>query len=333
MRIQLTSFDHKNDPLISSSDIPDRLQKCLLPNSENRFHFTKYFEYLEQWYESNNCMMCWLDIEAFDDCTGFSVADQPMVAIVYMLERTISIFMNGTENVTISHGYSYLFYIPLERGHEISFKKGHYRMMYCTFPDDCLKHLAKDYMEIAGLLEKYQMASPLGIIEKPTAIESNALYQMWLAQQCKEGTVFCQAYLGARCVDLVLDYVLRSQTGSNERKIFSGEMIAKKEKVFGVKKMIDEYDHGKMEIKNIAHTVGLNQGQLKKIFKECFGITIGQYQLQARMLRARRLLLETDDTIMDIALSVGYQDDSSLSRMFKKKNGIHPRGFRIMHKK
>lgn len=330
MRIQFTSSDHKND---SSSGIPDRLQKCLLSNCKRKFHFTKHFEYLEQWYESDNCMMCWLDIEVFDDCTGFLVPDQSMVTIVYMLERTISISMNGAENVTISHGYSYLFYIPREKEQEMSFKKGHYRMMYCTFPDDCLEHLAKDYPAIAGLLEKYQAASPIGIIEKPTAIESNALYQMWLTQQCTESIVFCQAYLNARCVDLVLDYILRSRPGSNEKKIFNREMIAKKEKVFGVKKMIDEYDHGKMEIKNIAQVVGLNQGQLKKIFKECFGITIGQYQLQARMLRAGRLLLETDLSIMDIALSVGYQDDSSLSRMFKKKNGMNPRGFRMMHKK
>ena len=46
------------------------------------------------------------------------------------------------------------------------------------------------------------------------------------------------------------------------------------------------------------------------------------------MDRSRQLLLETDLSIQEIAVSVGYDDQLTFSRIFKKNYGESPARFR-----
>jgi len=54
------------------------------------------------------------------------------------------------------------------------------------------------------------------------------------------------------------------------------------------------------------------------------GMTIHQYVIQLRIKKALNLILNTDKSICDISLEVGYEDIHYFSRLFKKKTGYTP---------
>ena len=53
-----------------------------------------------------------------------------------------------------------------------------------------------------------------------------------------------------------------------------------------------------------------------------------EYLNEVRIKRSRELLKDTDMEILDIALFVGYEDQSYFTKVFKKITGNTPRKFR-----
>lgn len=329
MRIKLVSNDPQNDPLTSLPNLPETMSEYFLPNCERSFHFTYDFEYLEQRYIGNDCSTCWLDVIAYANCVARPVSDRPLLALVYMLEGSVKGILEGYGEVSIQQGHAYLFYVPANTAHIANFKKGHYRLVYCAIAETYLEDLVKDYPGIAELLNMFAAKSPNGLVAKPITIEDTALHQMWLIQQCNESEAFQQSHLKARCVDLILDYVRQVKLKKPYHKASRYSTAIKKEKILTAKKIIDENENGKINIADIAKSVGLNKSVLKNLFKRTFNITIGQYQVKSRLTRACKLLEETDMQVVEIALIVGYEDDSSLTRLFNQRMKMTPQQYRI----
>ena len=65
-----------------------------------------------------------------------------------------------------------------------------------------------------------------------------------------------------------------------------------------------------------------------KLFKEEMGETFINYVTDRRLDRTKKLLLETDLSIKEIAGQTGYSDQNYFSRQFKNKFGISPTDFR-----
>ena len=81
-------------------------------------------------------------------------------------------------------------------------------------------------------------------------------------------------------------------------------------------------------VETIAAHVGIDRKYLSKIFKNLLGISTQQYLLNKRMQEATILLTNSELSIKEIANSVGYYDALLFSKMFKKKYGLSPIGFR-----
>ncbi|HML45828.1 MAG TPA: helix-turn-helix transcriptional regulator, partial [Clostridia bacterium] len=67
---------------------------------------------------------------------------------------------------------------------------------------------------------------------------------------------------------------------------------------------------------------------LCQMFKPITGRTFSEYVTQQRMIRARNLLLTTDDTVASIAENSGYRTAAYFSTAFKKETGMTPKAFR-----
>ncbi len=78
----------------------------------------------------------------------------------------------------------------------------------------------------------------------------------------------------------------------------------------------------------LASQVGINSVKLQRGFKQIFGITIGQFLMQQRMICARELLLNRETDVTQAALRVGYSNVSHFIRCYKKTFGVTP----IRHK-
>ncbi|WP_434751904.1 ABC transporter substrate-binding protein [Paenibacillus amylolyticus] len=94
--------------------------------------------------------------------------------------------------------------------------------------------------------------------------------------------------------------------------------------------------HESVALDVMAEEMECSAGHLSRLFKQKLNVSPIQYLTQKRVERAAHLLIHTDVTLQQIAEEVGYPDAHSLSRSFKKINGISPirykKGLKEKHK-
>ncbi|WP_242977558.1 bifunctional transcriptional activator/DNA repair enzyme AdaA [Clostridium luticellarii] len=74
--------------------------------------------------------------------------------------------------------------------------------------------------------------------------------------------------------------------------------------------------------------LGISQRRMAEIFKGEYGITLSKYMSNLRLKEAKRLLSDTNDEIINIAYSVGFDRLSSFYRFFKNGTGLPPAAYR-----
>jgi AraC family transcriptional regulator of arabinose operon len=78
----------------------------------------------------------------------------------------------------------------------------------------------------------------------------------------------------------------------------------------------------------LAEFAGLSRSQFALLFQQQVGQPPGRFMEQHRLLRTRRLLEHTDQTLQQIADEVGFSSPFYLSQRFKHWFGVSPREFR-----
>ncbi|MCL1951079.1 MAG: AraC family transcriptional regulator [Turicibacter sp.] len=96
---------------------------------------------------------------------------------------------------------------------------------------------------------------------------------------------------------------------------------------------IDQNIHRNITLKEVADHVYLNANYFSVLFREWVGINFSEYITQKRLLLAKRKLLETDQSIARISLSIGYQTSKYFTHLFKKHEGMTPTAYRKQLKK
>ena len=90
------------------------------------------------------------------------------------------------------------------------------------------------------------------------------------------------------------------------------------------KKYINDNLSKKITLDDICRHIGCSRSTLLTSFRKSSGITVNDYIVSARLVRARQLLLEGRMTIGEIALEVGFSDQSYFSKVFVLKYGVTP---------
>lgn len=78
----------------------------------------------------------------------------------------------------------------------------------------------------------------------------------------------------------------------------------------------------------LAEQAGMSEYHFNRLFKRAVGLPPSQYQIKLRMGEARRLLRETEMTVVTVANEVGYTNPSHFSRIFRKDTGFSPSDYR-----
>jgi transcriptional regulator GlxA family with amidase domain len=76
---------------------------------------------------------------------------------------------------------------------------------------------------------------------------------------------------------------------------------------------------------DIAGLVGLSRRQLERLFKQYLGSLPSRYYLELRLQRARQLLLDTNNSIVQVGLMCGFSSGSHFSTAFGALFGHTPR--------
>ncbi|PKF72920.1 helix-turn-helix transcriptional regulator [Chryseobacterium sp. PMSZPI] len=95
-----------------------------------------------------------------------------------------------------------------------------------------------------------------------------------------------------------------------------------------IKRFIDENYHRNIKAEEIGKLIGVNQNNIRKEFKIQYHTTIANYMLELRMLKAKKLIVDKNIMIKEIAIECGYEYIQNFTRAFKKKFGVSPENLR-----
>jgi len=83
-----------------------------------------------------------------------------------------------------------------------------------------------------------------------------------------------------------------------------------------------------LDFEKMARDLQISYSYIRKIVKSVTGKSVLDYINSLRISESKRLLRQTDMTIAEIALNLGYNNVQSFNRFFKKYEGITPGEFR-----
>lgn len=113
-------------------------------------------------------------------------------------------------------------------------------------------------------------------------------------------------------------------------KIISFQKISSDADQF--KERVLQYVHEKyktdIDVYTMAYDLNISYSQLRRIFIEYTGENIVSYTNKLRIEKAKEMLVHMDKTIIEISLEIGYNNDQSFTRYFKKFEGITPGEYR-----
>ena len=81
-------------------------------------------------------------------------------------------------------------------------------------------------------------------------------------------------------------------------------------------------------LEETAEHVHLSPAYFSSVFKQACGTSFSDYLNLIRIEESKRLLSNTDYSILNIAVAVGYRDQSYFSKVFKKYTGMTPKQYR-----
>ncbi|WP_442509490.1 helix-turn-helix domain-containing protein [Novipirellula sp. SH528] len=87
-----------------------------------------------------------------------------------------------------------------------------------------------------------------------------------------------------------------------------------------------------VSIHEIGEMTGLSMTHLNRQFKQLLRMSPTRFLHTLRIEQARLLLEGGDDSICDIALKIGYWDQSHFTRYFKRLTGVSPRAYRQQYR-
>lgn len=95
---------------------------------------------------------------------------------------------------------------------------------------------------------------------------------------------------------------------------------------------IAQHHHQSIKLKDLADHVQLHQNYAINLFQKVMQMSIKEYITHMRIQHAKALLIDTERTMLDIALTVGFQSTSRFYASFKQLMQTTPSAYRHLHK-
>lgn len=122
---------------------------------------------------------------------------------------------------------------------------------------------------------------------------------------------------------LLMQEVLESFMSSMFREKDKGNPYIRK----ALRYISDHYNEH-LELRQVAEAVGLSPSYFSTLFRQTVGTNFRDHLNWIRVEESKRLLLNKDFALADIALSMGFPDQSYYCKVFKKFVGVTPGKYR-----
>jgi len=134
----------------------------------------------------------------------------------------------------------------------------------------------------------------------------------------------------SKLFDLMLVNAIRNYLNSEGSELQGWLNALEDERIGYSLELIHAYPEKHWSLDELAKLIGMSRTSFINQFKKLIGSTPIDYLTECRMKLAYKKLLLGKESIITIALDVGYQSESAFSRAFKKVMGTNPRDVRNM---
>ncbi|NLM10117.1 MAG: AraC family transcriptional regulator [Clostridiaceae bacterium] len=131
-------------------------------------------------------------------------------------------------------------------------------------------------------------------------------------------------YLKILLTELLL-FINRNMDKFKEQEMYSNSIQNKMSKV--ALYLMENYMK-KISLKQVADEFFITASHLSRTFKKTTGFTFVEYLNSIRIKEARKLLKETEKSVMEIAELTGFESQTHFGRVFKQMTGVSPLQYR-----
>lgn len=136
--------------------------------------------------------------------------------------------------------------------------------------------------------------------------------------------VYIESLTNTLCVHLLKNYCVASNTNlyySKDRGLSHWKL---KQAIAYINDNLDQ----DLTLAEIAAVVDMSMYHFSRLFKQSTGFAPHQYVMNCRIERAKKLLIQTNQSIEKICEQIGFQSQSHFTNVFRKIMGITPRAYR-----
>ncbi len=168
----------------------------------------------------------------------------------------------------------------------------------------------------------------------PVKLDDELLGIVHLIKNSEEGPFTDQdaeimsVFLAQSAIAIENAFYYQRMKNINQVKSRSSISATSEEKIKKAIQYINENYMYDMSRDNLAASIDMHPDSLSRYFKIFTGKKLGEYINEFRVNHAAEKLKETDDNIIDIAFSVGFESLTSFNRAFLKFRGTTPKMYR-----
>lgn len=126
-------------------------------------------------------------------------------------------------------------------------------------------------------------------------------------------------------IDVASVFIYVDASSANDIQTISlGQLYKHEPRLADAIKIMESNIENTLTTREIAQQVKISVRMLELLFKKHLGKTPGNYYLRLRLQAARKMVLDSNFSILEIAFRCGFKSQSALSRAFVKRYGSSP---------
>ncbi|WP_365353401.1 GlxA family transcriptional regulator [uncultured Roseovarius sp.] len=129
--------------------------------------------------------------------------------------------------------------------------------------------------------------------------------------------------LSVAVADQMVYNAVREATAAQKVSLQSRNGMRNPHLVAAIAQMEEQLEHP-VSPSAIARDLGISTRQLERLFGKYLNASPKKYYMEMRLERARHLLVQTEMSIMDVALACGFESSAHFSRVYRTAFGCTP---------
>jgi AraC-like DNA-binding protein len=305
--------------------VPDNIPGPLLPGSNSLFCAQDFGTILIQEYKTDHFSIRYSIFSLFKSITLFFKNDNAGVWSRVALKNSVNIQMADKHKLDLKEG-QFILYAGNPVTNAISFENNReYRFFDTVYSTQLLEQLIASFPVVYDFINKDHLAESGSEIKQHLFTSAAMRETVYDILECSYDEGLRKFYFENKVRELLFELLVQSYKTNPIGDSLSSVDISSLNKARDII-LNDLRKH--FTIQQISRQVQLNEFKLKTGFKQQFGTGIFECLLQARMQKARDMLIDTDKPIKEIAFDTGYDHLTSFITAFRKYFGHTPGSIR-----